>query len=102
MNRQLKQMLGLAMRARKVVTGEELVVGAIRSNQAKLVLLATDASANTTKKISDKCSHYAVPLYVPADRLELGAAIGKEARVTVAITDAKLADSIQHLLTPNS
>jgi ribosomal protein L7Ae-like RNA K-turn-binding protein len=102
MNRQLKQMLGLAMRARKVVTGEELVTGAIRSNQARLVLLATDASVNTTKKISDKCRHYAVPLYVPADRFELGAAIGKEARVTVAITDAKLAESIQHLLTPNS
>lgn len=101
MNRQVLQLLGLAMRARKLITGEELVVGAIRNSQAKLVLLATDASANTTKKVSDKCSHYRVPLLVPADRFTLGAAIGKEARVAIAITDTKMAEGIQHLLTPN-
>ncbi|MFY0542745.1 YlxQ family RNA-binding protein [Brevibacillus sp. H7] len=96
------QMLGLAMRARKVVTGEELVVGAVRSGQAKLVLLAADASANTTKKVTDKCRHYGVPCYAVADRFELGRAIGKDSRVTLAITDSKMAESIQHLLTPIS
>jgi ribosomal protein L7Ae-like RNA K-turn-binding protein len=102
MNRQVGQLLGLAMRARKIVTGEELVLNAIRSNQAKLVLLATDASPNTVKKVTDKCAHYAIPLCSPADRFELGRAIGKEARVTMAVTDTKLAENIQHLLTPNS
>ncbi len=96
------QTLGLAMRARKLVTGEELVVAAIRNGQAKLVLLATDASANTSKKITDKCRHYEVPCVSPGDRYELGSAIGKEARVVVAVTDAKLARSMQHLFTPNS
>jgi ribosomal protein L7Ae-like RNA K-turn-binding protein len=102
MNRQVGQMLGLAMRARKIVTGEELVIHAIRTNQAKLVLLATDASVNTAKKVRDKCRHYAVPLVTPADRFALGRSIGKDARVTIAITDSKLAENIQHLLTPNS
>ncbi len=96
------QMLGLAMRARKLITGEELVVGAVRGGQAKLVLLATDASANTVKKVTDKCRHYQVPCYPVADRYELGRAIGKDARVTLAVTDRKLAESIQHLLTPIS
>ena len=38
--------LGLAMRAGKVVTGDEIVLKAIRSSEAKLVMLAADASAN--------------------------------------------------------
>ncbi len=43
-------LLGLANRARKVVSGEDLVVKEIRHSRAKLVLLADDASANTEKK----------------------------------------------------
>lgn len=48
MNRALSQ-LGLAMRAGKVVTGDEIVLKAIRSSEAKLVILAGDASDNTKK-----------------------------------------------------
>ncbi|CAM5788401.1 MULTISPECIES: YlxQ family RNA-binding protein [Bacillati] len=93
------QMLGLAMRARKVITGEGLVVEAVRNGKAKLVLLAADASANTSKKVQDKCAHYGVPCVSATDRYELGRAIGKDERVTIAVTDGKLAESIQRLLT---
>lgn len=96
---QAAQLLGLAMRARKVITGEELVLQAVRSNQAKLVLLASDASANTAKKVQDKCSYYGVSCVTTGDRHSLGHAIGKDGRVTVAVTDGKLAESIQRLLT---
>jgi len=102
MNPKAVQLLGLAMRARKVITGEGLVVTAIRNGQAKLVLLATDASSNTTKKLSDKCRHYNVPLISLSTRDELGHAIGKESRVAIAVVDGKLAENIQHLLTPNT
>lgn len=100
-NPKLTQTLGLAMRARKVIAGEELVIRAIQSKQARLVLLSTDASVNTQKKIRDKCQSYAVPCYSPLDRFEMGQAIGKEARVTLAITDVHFADNIKRLLTPN-
>lgn len=102
MKPKIAQMLGLAMRARKLITGEELVVSAVRTGQAKLVLLALDASANTAKKITDKCNSYHVPCHTVSDRYALGQAIGKDARVVVAVSDAKMADNIQHLLTPNS
>ena len=52
---QWMSLLGLANRARKLISGEELVVKEIRSGKAKLVFLSGDASANTEKKISDKC-----------------------------------------------
>ncbi|WP_179193713.1 ribosomal L7Ae/L30e/S12e/Gadd45 family protein, partial [Bacillus sp. S1-R5C1-FB] len=49
-----KSFLGLAHRARKIISGEELVLKAVRSGKAKLVLLSEDASVNTTKRITDK------------------------------------------------
>lgn len=44
--------LGLANRARKVISGEELVVKEIQRKRAKLVILSEDASENTRKKFS--------------------------------------------------
>ncbi|MFM1650859.1 YlxQ family RNA-binding protein [Brevibacillus sp. B_LB10_24] len=103
MNQKLGQLLGIAMRARKIITGEELVIRAIRTKRAHLVLLASDASSNTAKKVSDKCSYYGVPFCMLFDRYEIGRAIGKDARVAVAVVDAQIADRIQHFLhTPNS
>ncbi|RCK10940.1 DUF448 domain-containing protein [Bacillus licheniformis] len=64
-------LLGLANRARKVVSGEDLVVKEIRHSRAKLVLLADDASANTEKKVTDKCRHYDVPVKKVGDRVLL-------------------------------
>lgn len=41
--------LGLAARARKIVTGETLITK-IRSNEVEFVIIASDASDNTKKK----------------------------------------------------
>ncbi|AGK53091.1 MAG: hypothetical protein K0S25_1237 [Bacillus sp. (in: firmicutes)] len=91
-------LLGLANRARKIISGEELSVREIRSGKAKLVLLSADSSANTTKKITDKCKYYHVPLKIVDNRELLGSAIGKEARVVVAILDDGFAKKLLTLL----
>lgn len=97
-NNAILQLLGLAARARKVISGEELVIKEIRSGKAKLVLLASDASANTSKKIKDKCTYYNVELHVFGDRYDLGHATGKESRVSLAITDTGFANKMSNLL----
>ncbi|WP_449540048.1 YlxQ family RNA-binding protein [Ferdinandcohnia sp. Marseille-Q9671] len=97
-NNEWISLLGLANRARKVISGEELVVKEIRNGNAKLVLISEDASANTTKKITDKSTYYKVQLRTVSDRYTLGHAIGKEARVVVAITESGFAKKINHLL----
>ena len=97
-NQAVLQLLGLAARARKVISGEELVVNEIRHGHAKLVLLASDASANTSKKLTDKCTYYNVELHVLGDRYDLGHATGKEARVALAVTDSGFAKKISSLL----
>jgi ribosomal protein L7Ae-like RNA K-turn-binding protein len=91
-------LLGLANRARKIISGEELSVKEIRSGKARLILLSADASANTAKKITDKCKSYEVPLKIIENREILGHAIGKEARVVVAILDQGFAKKLMTLL----
>jgi ribosomal protein L7Ae-like RNA K-turn-binding protein len=95
---QWMSLLGLANRARKIISGEELSVKEIRGGKAKLVLLSADASANTTKKITDKCKSYEVPYKLVEDRHLLGQAIGKEARVVVAVLDDGFAKKLITLL----
>ncbi|GER65664.1 putative ribosomal protein YlxQ [Weizmannia acidilactici] len=90
--------LGLANRAGKAVSGEELVLKEVRSGRAKLVLLSKDASSNTSKKVLDKCRFYNVPVHFVETRETLGKAIGKEARVTVAVCDRGFAEKLAELL----
>ncbi|KRM88200.1 YlxQ-related RNA-binding protein [Lacticaseibacillus thailandensis] len=91
-------MVGLAQRAGQLVTGTEFVLGAIADHRARLVILASDASANLTKKINDKGSYYDVPVVQPLTVMELSAAIGHQ-RSVVAVVDAGFAQALSKLLT---
>ncbi|MFD1928662.1 YlxQ family RNA-binding protein [Sporosarcina siberiensis] len=92
------QMLGMATRARMLVTGEELAIREVRNGNARLVIVSNDASANTIKKVTDKCSFNNVEMHVFGNREEIGHAIGKESRVVLAITDAGFAGKLSELL----
>jgi ribosomal protein L7Ae-like RNA K-turn-binding protein len=98
MNEKLCSLLGLAMRAGKIKHGEDAVLQSIRSEQAKLVFLANDASEATYKKMSDKCSYYRVTLHQMSDRATLGRCIGKETRVSLAVIDEGFAKSMSKWL----
>jgi ribosomal protein L7Ae-like RNA K-turn-binding protein len=87
-------LLGLAMRAGKVITGEEPVLQAVRNGHVSMVILSTDAGPNTKKKVSDKCAFYRVPLIQIGTRQELGRALGKAERVVIAVTDPGFSQAI--------
>lgn len=91
-------LLGLAARAREIVTGEEMVLQDVRKKRVCLVLLAADASESTAKKVKDKCSHYHIPVKQVADRTTLGSAIGKAERVVIGIKNRGFAAKITELL----
>ena len=86
--------LGLAARGRNVVSGELQTLDAIKDGSAMLVIVAEDASENTRKLFTDKCSFYQVPIKLYGTREELGRAIGKDIRSSLAIVNAGLAQSI--------
>lgn len=87
-------LLGLAMRGRNLVSGEFQTVESVRNGSAMLVIIAEDASANTKKLFTDKCSFYGVPVYEYGTKSALGRAIGKDFRSSLGVCDAGLADAI--------
>lgn len=94
----LLQLLGLAMRAGKIVSGEEQVLHKVRSKEAKLVLLAKDAAINTEKQIQDKCHSYGIPVVRYGTKEKLGKAIGKHERVVIAVMDTGFTQAIRKLI----
>ena len=88
-------LLGLAIRGRNLVSGEFQTESAVKDGSALLVIVAQDASANTKKLFHDKCSFYEVPIWEYGTKVELGRAIGKDLRSSLAICDAGLANAIQ-------
>lgn len=100
-NKGLSQ-LGMAMRAGKLITGDEIVLKAVRQKQVHLVIVAGDASDNTKKKFRDKCSTYGIQLAEAFDREQLGKAIGKLERVVLAVTDAQFGKMIASHLSLNT
>lgn len=90
-------MIGLAQRAGKVISGEELVVKAIQTGKAQLIFLANDAGPNVTKKITDKSNYYKVEVSTVFNALELSAALGKPRKV-VAVADAGFSKKMRTLM----
>lgn len=91
-------LLGLATRSRNVVSGEFMTEQAIKAGTAALVLIGEDASENTKRMFQNKCEFYQVPIYRFGTKEELGHAMGKEMRVSLAILNSGFADSIRKLL----
>lgn len=86
--------LGLASRARKIVTGE-ILINKIRTNEVFFVIIATDASDNTKKKITDKCTSYKVDYVITSNISELSKAVGKNNRVALGIQDIGFAKKLK-------
>ncbi|WP_434311284.1 L7Ae/L30e/S12e/Gadd45 family ribosomal protein [Hominifimenecus sp. rT4P-3] len=90
--------LGLAARARHVESGEFCTERAVKRGNAKLVLVASDASENTKKAVRDMCTYYHTEWLVFGEKESLGHAIGKSARACLALMDQGLADAVKEQL----
>ena len=91
-------LLGLATRSRNVVSGEFMTEKAVKSYDAELVIVAEDASDNTKKMFRNMCTFYEVPYYEFGSKEELGHALGKEMRASLAIQDEGFSKAIVKLL----
>lgn len=88
-------MIGMAQRAGKIASGEFATEKAVKTGKAFVVVVADDASANTKKMFSDMCTFYKVPVYFYSDKIQLGHAIGKEFRASLAVLDEGLGKVIK-------
>lgn len=91
-------MLGLASKAGKIFSGEDVVRNAIRHSKVKLLIISQDASENTKKRFVNAAEYYKVPMRIWGDKERLGSSIGKSNRSVVGIGDANFTNSIITLL----
>lgn len=93
----ISQLLGLAMRAGKVITGNDACMAAVRGGKASLVLVAADTGANALKKYRDKCKSYNVSLIELMNKVDLGMAVGKPHNAVVVVADSGFANRIRQM-----
>jgi len=97
-NNKIFSLLGLATRSRNAVSGEFSTERNVKDGSACLVIVGEDASDNTKKKFANMCEFYKVPYYEYGTKEELGHAMGKDMRSSLAIVDDGFAKSIiKHL-----
>lgn len=94
-------LLGLAARAGKVQSGEFSTEKSVRSGRACLVLVSEEASENTKKMFRNMCTYYKVPYYEFGSKEELGHAIGREMRASLAVQDSGFSQAIEKQLCMN-
>ena len=94
-------LLGLARRAGKVICGEKPSKDAVKFGRACVVVIASDASENTKKNITDSCRYYNIPYYIYGTKDELGHAVGNEFNACVTVSDVGFANSIEKCLQAN-
>ncbi|USS86566.1 YlxQ-related RNA-binding protein [Fructilactobacillus cliffordii] len=94
--KQTLNLLGIARRAGKIVTGESLVLNGIRHQQVQFLFLASDAGAATAKRFLDKSRFYAVPVNNDLNKSELSAAIGQP-RTVIGIIDQGFARKLNEI-----
>ncbi len=95
MTDRLYNAIGLCMKAGKAKSGAFAAENAIKSGKAKLVLLEEGASEATKTHYEQLCAAHGVPLQTVET---VGRAIGKEARIVMAVTDLSFRDMIERAL----
>ena len=86
------QMISLARKGRKIELGEEPVNAATRAAKARLVIVASDASDHSLRRVKSFVSGTKQPyLTVPFDKDTLGGAMGTTSCAMAAFTDVRLA-----------
>lgn len=95
-------LLGLAFKAKKLITGEENVMNALKDtntkNSPKIVFVASDASSRTIDNFSRKCFFYKVEFTNQLSTEEMSGALGKTLVKIIAVTDQGFYKSLEEIL----
>ena len=92
------QLMGLALRARGLEAGEEVVADAVSTHRARLLLVAEDAAEGTVRKARNLSAGRLPVLTVPAGKEAIGGALGKGSCAVAAVLEGGFAARIGALL----
>ncbi len=91
----VQSLVGLARKAGKVMAGQTAVDKAVRSRQARLVILAQDAALNTRKHFIDLCRAKNIPLRLYGKKEDWGRWMGKDETAILAVLHDGFARALQ-------
>lgn len=90
-------LLGLAMRAGKIVLGTETVIADLRKNKINVIVLASDLHENSVEKVMRAAKNANVKIIDLFSAAELEHAIGKKRKV-LGLTDAGFYKALTKLI----
>ncbi len=91
-------LLGLSMKAGKLVFGSESCIDMVKKKKVKLLILSEDSSQRTINNFKILAQEYNIPMYIFGNKENLSKAIGKDNKTVVGIKDNNLANAIKKIL----
>lgn len=91
-------MIGMAYKAKKVISGDETLKKSIKENKIKLLIIAEDASENTKKRFVNSAIYYNIPFYIYLTKQELSISLNWKNRSVVGITDTNFSNVLGKLI----
>ncbi len=87
-------LISIATKAGKVKTGEFLTTKTLQEGYGELVVIATDTSEKSTKRLMGISENYGCRCVIYGTKEELGRFCGKEAKSVICITDKGFKDAV--------
>lgn len=87
-------LISIATKAGKVKTGEFLTTKTLQEGYGDLVIIATDTSEKSTRRLTGIAENYECKSVIYGTKADLGRYTGKTEKSVICITDKGLADAI--------
>lgn len=97
-DKKILSMIGLAMKAGMVVTGNQGCMTAIKRKKAKLVIIASDTRENALRPMIRTCMQNDTAYLTYSSKDNLGHCTGKSERAFVCITNEDFANKISDMI----
>lgn len=94
----MREILGLAFRARKLAWGARAVKAGLSKGEIHFVWMAKDASLRLQEDLQRACHRVGVKIAIGGTKEELGWALGKEPCAVIGLKDIGFATLIQQAL----
>lgn len=91
-------MMGLCMKAGKLLCGSDVCAENIKKKKAFLIIIADDAAVNTKEKFENMATDYKINIVFYGTKNELSNAVGKADKAVFAIIDKGFAEKILQMV----
>lgn len=98
MEQRIRNLLSMAQKAGRIVSGSVAVEQAVHGRKAKRILIAVDASAESIKKFEDMSKLHEIPCSTCLSKAALGECLGREYRAVAALLDDGFSSALRKLL----